>query len=151
MSYPNNSFDDQPNQNIINEHSANKELNLSTYHLPTSSMQQSNEQSSHHQLYDISIKQPDNASSPDDNSYFSLNCLLNKCHGQCNDDLYLSRHVREFYKEQDTLNIDDYEPVHNGRNRLGSKKKHEPIPPLASDDEYLVHSFVLIVFRSSIN
>jgi hypothetical protein len=107
MSYPNNSFDDQPKKNIINEHPANKELNLSTYHLPTSSMQQSNEQPSCHQLYDISIEQPDNASSPDDNSYFSLNFLLNKCHGRRNDDLYLSRHVREFYKEQDTLNIDN--------------------------------------------
>jgi hypothetical protein len=75
----------------------------------------------HHLPYNISIEQLDNANSTDDNSYFSLNCLLNKRHGQRNDDSYLSRRVREFYKEQDAL-IDDYERVYNGRNEKLEKQ-----------------------------
>jgi hypothetical protein len=37
-------------------------------------------------LYDVSIEQSENVSSPDDDSYSSLNCLLNKRPGQRNDD-----------------------------------------------------------------
>jgi len=86
MCHTNNFFDNQPKINIINEHLANKELDLSTHHFRTASMQQLSEQSNHHQLYDVSIEQSENASSPDDNSYSSLNCLLNKRRGQSNDD-----------------------------------------------------------------
>jgi hypothetical protein len=75
----------------------------------------------HHLSYNVSIKQSDNTSSPDDDSYFSLNCLLNKRRGQRNDDSYLSRRVREFYKEQDAL-IDDYERVYNGRSEKLDKQ-----------------------------
>ncbi len=72
-------------------------------------------------LYDVSIEQSENVSSPDDDSYSSLNCLLNKRRGQRNDDSYLSRRVREFYKEQDAL-IDDYERVYNGRSEKLDKQ-----------------------------
>lgn len=57
----------------------------------------------------------------DDNSYFSLKCLLNKRHGRRDEDSHLPQRVREFYKEQDAL-IDDYERVYSGRNEKLDKQ-----------------------------
>jgi len=57
----------------------------------------------------------------DDNSYFSLKCLLNKRHGRRDEDSHLSQRVRDFYKEQDAL-IDDYERVYSGRNEKLDKQ-----------------------------
>ncbi len=71
----------------------------------------------YYRLHDVSIEQraskneDENNNFSDNNSYFSLKRLLNKQHGQCDEDSHLSQRVKDSYKEQDAL-IDDYERVY---------------------------------------
>jgi len=137
MSHTNSFYDYQSDRKSLEEHSSNKEFVLSSNCLQVAHVQRINDQSKpvsvinknalYHRSHDVSIEQQisnnedENNNFSDDNSYFSLKCLLNKRHGRRDEDSHLSQRVRNFYKDQDAL-IDDYERVYNGRNEKLDKQ-----------------------------
>ena len=63
--------------------------------------------------YDTSLeRQESNTSENNDNSYYSLQHLLERRRGERDEDSTLSRRVKRFYKDQDEL-IDEYERLQN--------------------------------------